>query len=74
MSRNRFQLLLRYIHFCNNNNQVTNDRLFKIDMVLQDIKNNFRTAMVPFQNLVIDESLVLWKGRLSFKHAYLIGF
>jgi len=67
MSRNRFQLLLRYIHFCNNNNQVTNDRLFKIDMVLQDIKNNFRSAMVPFQNLVIDESRVLWKGRLSFK-------
>jgi len=33
MSRNRFQLLLRYIHFCNNTNQVTNDRLFKIDMV-----------------------------------------
>jgi len=24
MSRNRFQLLLRYIHFCNNNNQVSN--------------------------------------------------
>ncbi|XP_025195976.1 piggyBac transposable element-derived protein 4-like, partial [Melanaphis sacchari] len=67
MSRNRFQLLLRYIHFCNNNNQIKNDCLFKIDMVLQDIKNNFRSAMVPFQNLVIDESLVLWKGRLSFK-------
>lgn len=67
MSRNRFQLLLRYIHFYNNNNQVTNDHLFKIDMVLQDIKNNFRSAMVPFQNLVIDGSLVLWKGKLSFK-------
>jgi len=67
MSRNRFQLLLHYIHFCNNNNQVTNDHLFKIDMVLQDIKSNFRSAMVPFLNLVIDESLVLWKGRLSFK-------
>jgi len=23
--------------------------------------------MVPFENLVIDESLLLWKGRLSFK-------
>jgi len=67
MSRKRFQLLMRYIHFCNNNNQVTNDRLFKINMVLQDIKNNFRSALVPFQNLVIDESLVLWKERLSFK-------
>jgi len=23
--------------------------------------------MVPFESLVIDESLLLWKGRLSFK-------
>lgn len=36
-------------------------------MVLQDIKNNFRSAIVPFKNLVINESLVLWKGKLSFK-------
>lgn len=67
MSLNRFQLFLHYIYFCNNNNQVQNDRLFKIEMVLKYIKNNFRSLMVPFQNLVIDESLVLWKGRLSFK-------
>jgi len=38
MSRNRFQIFLCYIHFCNNENQVTDDHLFKIDMVLQDIK------------------------------------
>lgn len=55
------------IHFCNNENQVSGNRLFKLDMVLDKVKANFKAAMVPFQNLVIDEGLVLWKGRLSFK-------
>ncbi|XP_060862212.1 piggyBac transposable element-derived protein 4-like [Metopolophium dirhodum] len=67
MSRNRYQILLRYIHFTNNEHQAANDRLYKIKMVLNEVKKNFRDAMVPFQSLVIDESLLLWKGRLSFK-------
>ncbi|XP_025196777.1 piggyBac transposable element-derived protein 4-like [Melanaphis sacchari] len=67
MSRNRYQILLRYLHFTNNDHQVAGDRLYKIQMVLTEVKKNFRDAMIPFQNLVIDESLLLWKGRLSFK-------
>jgi len=67
MSRNRYQILLRYLHFTNNDQKVAGDRLYKIQMVLTEVKKNFRDAMVPFQNLVIDESLLLWKGRLSFK-------
>jgi len=65
--RDRFLLILKMIHFCNNENQVSGNRLFKLDMVLDEVKANFKAAMVPFQNLVIDESLVLWKGTLSFK-------
>ncbi|KAL4125843.1 hypothetical protein QTP88_010083 [Uroleucon formosanum] len=67
MSRDRYLLILKIIHFCNNENQVSGNRLFKLDMVLDEVKANFKAAMVPFQNLVIDGSLVLWKGRLSFK-------
>jgi len=67
MSRDRYLLILKMIHFCNNENQVSGNRLFKLDMVLDEVKANFKAAMVPFQNLVIDKSLVLWKGRLSFK-------
>ncbi|KAE9525962.1 hypothetical protein AGLY_014011 [Aphis glycines] len=59
MSQNRFQILLCCFHFCNNNNQIPNDCLFKIEMVLQDLINNFRSARVPFQNLFINENLVL---------------
>lgn len=67
MSRDRFLLLARMLHFCNNENQISGDRLFKLDVVLEEIRDYFKAGLVPFQNLVIDESLVLWKGRLSFK-------
>jgi len=55
------------LHFCNNENQEKGNHLFKLDVVLDEIRTNFKAGMVPFQNIVIDESLVLWKGRLSFK-------
>jgi len=67
MSRNRYLLLHQMLHFCNNENQEKGNRLFKLDVVLDEIRTHFKAGMVPFQNIVIDESLVLWKGRLSFK-------
>lgn len=67
ISRNRYFYLSRILHFCNNEYQETGNRLFKIEMVLDEISANFQAGLIPFQNLVIDESLVLWKGRLSFK-------
>ena len=36
-------------------------------MVIDEIKKNFKHFLVPYRNLVIDESLMLWKGRLLFK-------
>lgn len=39
----------------------------KIRLPLQEITKNCKQAMIPFENLAIDENLVLWKGRLSFK-------
>lgn len=67
MSQDRFFLLLRVIHFCNNENQPENDRLFKIRLVMDRLKQKFSDVFTPFQNLCIDESLMLWKGRLVFK-------
>uniref|UniRef100_A0A2H8TWM1 PiggyBac transposable element-derived protein 4 n=1 Tax=Melanaphis sacchari TaxID=742174 RepID=A0A2H8TWM1_9HEMI len=66
-SRNKYLLLLQMLHFCNNDNQEKRNRLFKLDIILDEIHTNFKAGMVPFQNIVIDESLVLWKDRLSFK-------
>lgn len=67
MSRDRYLLLLRLIHFCDNSQQIPGERLYKIQMVISDVKQNFKDALIPFSNLAIDESLLLWKGRLSFK-------
>lgn len=41
MSRNRYQILLRYLHFTNNDHQVADNRLYKIQMVLDEVKINF---------------------------------
>lgn len=67
MSRDRYLLLLRYLHLCSNELQPTGDRLYKIQMVIDDLKKNMREVYYPFQNLVIDEELLLFKGRLSFQ-------
>jgi len=42
-------LLLRCIHFCDNTQQIKGDRLYKIQMVLTEVKKNFKDAMIPFQ-------------------------
>ncbi|KAK9700683.1 Transposase IS4 [Popillia japonica] len=67
MSRDRYLLLLRLLHFCNNEEQKPGDRLFKLETVISSLKTTFRGSFMPFENLCIDESLLLYKGRLSFK-------
>ncbi|XP_021913795.1 piggyBac transposable element-derived protein 4-like, partial [Zootermopsis nevadensis] len=42
-------------------------KLFKIYPVIQHLNNKFQNLYLPSQNIAIDESLTLWKGRLSFK-------
>lgn len=67
MPRDRYILLLSMLHFCNNNLQNNADKLFKIRLVIDHFRAVFKKFMKPFQNLCIDESLVLFKGRLAFK-------
>ena len=66
-TRNRYQDILHYMHFAINEDISSNDRLEKIRPVIDDFKRKFRNCMNPTQNLCIDKSLLLWKGRLGFK-------
>jgi hypothetical protein len=66
MSRDRYLLLLRLLHFSDNNNQPEGDRLYKIKPVIDHLKKQFSEVFTPFENLGIDESLIPFKGRLSF--------
>ncbi|CAG5133940.1 unnamed protein product [Candidula unifasciata] len=76
MSRNRYQLLHRNLHF--NNNDVRNERgqpgydpLFKLRPLLDIILPTYRENYTPGCELSIDESMVRFKGRIYFKQQYL---
>eukprot|EP00117_Sycon_ciliatum_P041059 scpid73538/ scgid30091/ PiggyBac transposable element-derived protein 4 len=73
MSRNRFQLLVSCLHFINNSsaerdqNGVCKDKLYKIRKFMDRIVENFRTKYTLRKCVSIDEQMVAYKGRLSFK-------
>lgn len=68
MSRDRYLLLLRLIHFTDNTTPpISGDSLSKIRIIVEYIKNKFRENFIPYQNICIDESILLFKGRLFFK-------
>ncbi|XP_017875115.1 piggyBac transposable element-derived protein 4-like [Ceratina calcarata] len=66
MPRDRYFKLLSMLHF-NQNITSTNDKLYKIRNVIDMLRKNFSKSFYPYQKLCIDESLLLYKGRLSFK-------
>jgi hypothetical protein len=67
MARDRFLVILSMLHFADNEKQVQGDRLYKVCEVLAKNKQTFVAQFLPFEDLVIDESMVLFKGRLMFK-------
>ncbi|KAK7893501.1 hypothetical protein WMY93_022653 [Mugilogobius chulae] len=69
MSRNRFQIILRFLHF-NDNNAVqadNTDKLHKIRPVVDYLISKFKELYQPAKNISIDEGMLLWRGRLVFK-------
>ena len=72
MPRDRYILLLKFWHFNDNRdmppaNEPGRDRLFKIRPLLDHLFELFQAVMEPGRDIAIDESLMLWKGRLVFK-------
>lgn len=65
MSRDRFFLILRALHF--NTNNENSSSLDKIKPLINFFNDRMNIIYVPKQNLSIDESLVLWRGRLIFR-------
>ena len=69
MSRKRFQLLQRFLHFENNQdprynpNDPNRDRLFKIRTLMDMVRQGFNSVYYPPEYLTVDDSLVLYKGR-----------
>lgn len=73
MSRDRFDCLMKCLHFQNNEEAVLIEpRLAKIKNLISILNSKFKNVLIPDQSLVIDESMVPWRGRLLFKQ-YLPG-
>lgn len=67
MSRNRFELLLRFWHFANNEEAERNNRLSKVEKIIQMFVNSYQSTYTPAEKICIDETMVPWRGRLSFR-------
>ena len=71
MSSRRFELILRFLHLNDSQTQPQRgepgfDKLFKIRPLLDLLLPSFKDSYTPTQFLSIDESMVSFKGRLSF--------
>ncbi|XP_067113917.1 piggyBac transposable element-derived protein 4-like [Osmerus mordax] len=66
-SQDRFLVLLRCLHFVDEEIENVSDPLYKIRDVQSGLISAFNRVFVPYRDLCIDESLMLWKGRLAFK-------
>lgn len=65
MARNRFQVILRALRFYDTNIPVTKKE--KIDYIVKNCVKNFQTYYSPGKHLSIDEALLGFKGRLSYR-------
>lgn len=67
MPRNRFELLLRFWHFADNDNAEPGNRLHKIEKFFNMFIKNFQSAFTPNESICIDETMIPFRGRLSFR-------
>lgn len=64
MSYNRFVAILRCWHFTDNTiERAANNRLYKIQPVIDIVMTNCRKLLSPKDCVVVDESMVAFQGR-----------
>ncbi|XP_045784938.1 piggyBac transposable element-derived protein 4-like [Maniola jurtina] len=70
MTLDRFWLMMRFLHFFNNEYSSPRDhpdrKLEKIAKLLNHLNRKFSEIYTPSQEISIDESLLLWKGHLNW--------
>lgn len=64
MSRDRFFLILRALNVQNDERP---ESIFKINSLIDLFNDTINAVYYPLRELTIDESLILWKGRLYFR-------
>ncbi|XP_025404973.1 piggyBac transposable element-derived protein 4-like [Sipha flava] len=66
MNRNHFMLIVRNLHFTDNENH-DNNRLNKIEPLVKYFDSKMSDIYEASENLALDESMVLFRGRLVFR-------
>lgn len=69
MSRDSFLVIMRCFHFAPNIDDQAQplDRLYKVRPLINYFNNKMNTIYYPKKELSLDESMVLWRGRLVFR-------
>nr|XP_055037155.1 piggyBac transposable element-derived protein 4-like [Misgurnus anguillicaudatus] len=72
MSRNRFEMILSFLHFTNNEDCVERgqpgyDRLFKIRPIINLVIPRFSAVYGPSKQLSLDEMTIAFKGKSTLK-------
>jgi len=67
MRRDRFIQIMRFLHFADNTQPDTTDKMWKLRPLMKLIKQNFLDNFRPVQQLDYDESMVAYYGRHSCK-------
>jgi len=68
MARDKFELILQFLHVVDNSLAVASDhpdhdRLFKIKPMLTHLIQCWQTAYYPCKEVSVDESIIAFKGR-----------
>lgn len=67
MPRNRFELLLQMFLFSINDEANKADRLHRVRRLIDMLNNNYRTDYTTSEDLCINESLIPFRGRITFR-------
>ena len=72
MTKNRFEELSCYLHFSDSSKEPARgdrdyDRLYKVRTVLDYVRNKCEMNFMPTKNISVDEGMVGFRGRLSFR-------
>lgn len=67
MARDRYLAILSNLHFVTNTNIHLPDPLWKVRGFYDMMRQRFKAFLRPYQKLVTDESLVLYRGNLHFR-------
>ena len=72
MTKNRFEAISQFLHFSDSTREpqrgaANYDHLFKVHALLSRVHQNILAVYEPSKNISIDEGMIAYKGRLSFR-------